>query len=39
MSGWVVEYRRRWRFWPTWAPFGRRRVTYYVSGGDFVYGD
>ena len=38
MSGWEVEYVRRWRFYPAWMPWGMRRVVYYIQGGNFVYG-
>jgi len=39
MSGWTVEYRQRWRFYPVWMPWGCRRIVSYVHGGHFVYGD
>lgn len=37
MSGWQVHYVRRWRLYPTWMPWGVRRVTSYVGGGNFTY--
>lgn len=38
MSGWEVTTVRRWRFYPTWMPWRRRRQWYFIQGGDFVYG-
>lgn len=37
MSGWKYQKVRRWRFYPTWMPWGWKVTSYYVSGGDFVY--